>query len=60
MSDELSFIGAGESDTPGDLSERADEYLAEIYTADYERQQKEFAEYVAAKERSGKRRRAAG
>jgi hypothetical protein len=56
----LSFIGAGESDTPGDLSERADDYLAEIYTADYERQQKEFAEYMAAKERSGKRRRATG
>jgi len=40
----LSFIGAGESDTPGDLSERADEYLAEIYEERDRRRQQEWDE----------------
>lgn len=40
----LSFIGAGESDTGGDLGERADEYLAEIYDERHHRRQREWDE----------------
>ena len=38
----LSFIGAGESDTPGDLGERSEEHLAEIYEQRHRRRQQEW------------------